>query len=39
MKHLPEAHQSIAPDRMVVFILAAIVLTMAIIWVVVSLAD
>jgi len=39
MKHLPEAHQSIAPDRSVVFILAGIVLTMAVIWVVVSLAD
>ena len=39
MKHLPEAHQSIAPDRTVVIILAAIVVTMAVIWVVVSLAD
>ena len=39
MKHLPEAHQSIAPDRTVVIILAAIVLTMAVVWVVVSLAD
>ena len=39
MKHLPEAHQSIAPDRAVVFILAAIVLVMAIVWVVVSLAE
>ena len=39
MKHLPEAHQSIAPDRAVVIILAGIVLTMAVIWVVVSLAD
>lgn len=39
MRHLPEAHQSIAPDRAVVFILAGIVLTMAIIWVVVALAN
>jgi multisubunit Na+/H+ antiporter MnhC subunit len=39
MKHLPEAHQSIAPDRTVIFILTAIVLTMAVIWIVVSLAD
>ena len=39
MKHLPEAHQSIAPDRGVIFILAAIVVTMAIIYVVVCLAD
>jgi hypothetical protein len=39
MKHLPEAHQSITPDRGVVLILAAIVLTMAIVYVVVSLAD
>jgi hypothetical protein len=39
MKHLPEAHQSIAPDRAVVIILAAIVLTMAIVYLVVSLAD
>jgi hypothetical protein len=39
MKHLPEAHQSIAPDRAVVIILAAIVLTMVVIWLVVSLAD
>ena len=39
MKHLPEAHQSIAPERGVLFILAAIVVTMAIVYVVVSLAD
>jgi hypothetical protein len=39
MKHVPEAHQSIAPDRSVALILAGIVLVMAIIWVVVSLAD
>ncbi len=39
MKHLPEAHQSIAPDRGVIFILAGIVVTMAIVYVVVSLAD
>ncbi len=39
MKHLPEAHQSIAPGRGVIFILAAIVITMAIVYVVVSLAD
>ncbi len=39
MKHLPEAHQRIAPDRTVALILAGIVLVMAIILVVVSLAD
>jgi hypothetical protein len=39
MKHVPESHQSIAPDRGVVIILAAIVVTMAIVYVVVSLAD
>ena len=39
MKHVPESHQSIVPDRGVVIILAAIVLTMAIVYVVVSLAD
>lgn len=39
MKHLPEAHQRIAPDRTIGLILAGIVLVMAIIWVVVSLAD
>jgi hypothetical protein len=39
MRHLPEAHQRIAPDRSVALILAGIVLVMAIILVVVSLAD
>lgn len=39
MKHVPEAHQSIAPDRTIVLILTGIVLVMAIIMVVVSLAD
>ena len=39
MKHLPEAHQSIAPDRSVTLVLAGIVVVMAIIWLVVSLAD
>jgi multisubunit Na+/H+ antiporter MnhC subunit len=39
MKHLPESHQSIAPDRGVILILAAIVITMAIVYVVVSLAE
>ena len=39
MKHVPESHQSIAPDRGVIIILAAIVMTMAIVYVVVSLAD
>ncbi len=39
MKHLPEAHQSIAPDRPVVLMLTAIVVTMAIIYLVVTLAD
>jgi hypothetical protein len=39
MKHVPESHQSIAPDRGVVIIIAAIVLTMAIVYIVVTLAD
>jgi hypothetical protein len=39
MKHIPESHQSIAPDRGVIIILAAIVMTMAIVYVVVTLAD
>jgi hypothetical protein len=39
MKHLPEAHQSVVPDRGVMLILAAIVVTMAIVYVVVTLAD
>jgi|tagenome__1003787_1003787.scaffolds.fasta_scaffold19810945_2 hypothetical protein len=39
MKHLPVAHQRVAPDRTIGLILAGIVLVMAIILVVVSLAD
>ncbi len=39
MKHLPEAHQSVAPDRTMMLILAGIVLVMAVILVVVALAD
>jgi hypothetical protein len=39
MKHVPESHQSIAPDRGVIIILAAIVLTFAIVYIVVRLAD
>jgi hypothetical protein len=39
MTHLPEAHQRVAPDRTIALILAGIVLVMAIIMVVVSLAD
>ena len=39
MKHVPESHQSIAPDRGVVIIIAAIVVTMAIVYIVVTLAD
>jgi hypothetical protein len=39
MKHLPESHQSIAPDLGVVIILGAIVLTMVIVYIVVTLAD
>ena len=39
MRHVPEAHQRVAPDRTIALILAGIVLVMAIIWVVVSLAD
>ncbi len=39
MKHLPEAHQSIVPDRTVALVLAGIVVVMAVIWVVVALAD
>lgn len=39
MRHIPEAHQSVAPDRTVAIILAAIVVLMGIIWSVVALAD
>ena len=39
MKHLPEAHQRVAPDLTIGLRLAGIVLVMAIILVVVSLAD
>ena len=39
MKHIPEAHQSVGPDRTVAIILAAIVVLMGIIWSVVVLAD
>jgi hypothetical protein len=39
MKHVPESHQSIAPDLGVVIIIAAIVVTMAIVYIVVTLAD
>lgn len=39
MKHLPEAHQSIAPDRTMMVILATIVVAMAIVWVVVAMAS
>lgn len=39
MKHLPVAHQRIAPDLGIALILAGIVLVMAIVLVVVSLAD
>ena len=39
MKHIPEAHQSIAPDRAVLLILIGIVAVMGIIWLAVSLAD
>ena len=39
MKHLPEAHQRVAPDRTIALILAGIVLVMAIVLVVVSVAD
>ena len=39
MKHLPEAHQRVAPDRTLALILAGIVLVMAVILVAVSRAD
>jgi hypothetical protein len=39
MKHVPESHQSIAPDRGVVIILVAIVVTFAIVYIVATLAD
>jgi hypothetical protein len=39
MKHVPEAHQRVAPDRTIALILTGIVLVMAIILVVVALAD
>ncbi len=39
MKHIPEAHQRVAPDRAMMLILAGIVLVMAVILVVVALAD
>jgi hypothetical protein len=38
MKHVPESHQSIAPDLGVTLILISIAVVMAIVWVVVSLA-
>jgi hypothetical protein len=39
MKHMPQAHQSIAPDFGVVLVLIGIVVLMAIVLVVVSIAD
>jgi hypothetical protein len=39
MRHLPEPHQSIAPDFAVKLIFAGILLTMALVYVVVTLAD
>lgn len=39
MKHVPEAHQRVAPDRATALILVGIVVIMAIVYVVVSLAD
>jgi len=39
MKHMPQAHQRIAPDLPVALTLVGIVVLMAIILVVVSLAD
>jgi hypothetical protein len=38
MKHLPERHQSIAPPPSVIISIAAIVVLMAVVWVVVSMA-
>jgi hypothetical protein len=39
MKHTPHAHQSIAPDLGVTIVLVGIVVLMAIVLVVVSIAD
>ena len=39
MRHLPEPHQSIAPDLAVKLIFVGIFLTMALVYVVVTLAD
>lgn len=39
MKHVPEAHQRIVPDLATSLILVGIVVVMAVIYVVVSLAD
>jgi hypothetical protein len=39
MKRMPQAHQSIAPDLGVTIVLIAIVVLMAIVLVVVSIAD
>jgi len=38
MKHLPERHQSIAPSRSVVIMLAALVVVMAVVYIVVAMA-
>lgn len=39
MKHVPEAHQKVAPDLTISLMLAGIVLVMVIVYVVVALAD
>lgn len=39
MKHVPEAHQRVAPDLATALILVGIVIVMAVVYVVVSLAD
>jgi hypothetical protein len=39
MRHLPEPHQSVAPDLAIKLIFVAILLTMAVVYLVVTLAD
>jgi hypothetical protein len=39
MKHLPDRHQSIAPPPSVILSIAGVIVLMAIVWVVVAMAD
>lgn len=38
MKHLPEAHQSVVPNRSILAVFVALIAVMAIIYIVVALA-